>query len=56
MSVKKIVEEAGVPTFMTVGGDPVIMAAPWVPTLRLQVTPAFVHGGAEALRYLKAKV
>jgi len=25
MSVKKIVEEAGVPTFMTVGGDPVIM-------------------------------
>jgi branched-chain amino acid transport system substrate-binding protein len=25
MSVKKIVEEGGVPTFMTVGGDPVIM-------------------------------
>jgi branched-chain amino acid transport system substrate-binding protein len=25
MSVKKIVEEAGVPIFMTVGGDPVIM-------------------------------
>ncbi len=25
MSAKKIVEEAGVPTFMTVGGDPVIM-------------------------------
>ena len=25
MAVKKIVEEAGVPTFMTVGGDPVIM-------------------------------
>ncbi|HYL80750.1 MAG TPA: ABC transporter substrate-binding protein [Candidatus Acidoferrum sp.] len=25
MSVKKIVEEAGVPTFMTVGGDPVVM-------------------------------
>ena len=25
MNVKKIVEEAGVPTFMTVGGDPVIM-------------------------------
>ena len=25
MSVKKIVEEAGMPTFMTVGGDPVIM-------------------------------
>jgi branched-chain amino acid transport system substrate-binding protein len=25
MQVKKIVEEAGVPTFMTVGGDPVIM-------------------------------
>jgi branched-chain amino acid transport system substrate-binding protein len=25
MSVKKIVEEAGVPTFMAVGGDPVIM-------------------------------
>jgi branched-chain amino acid transport system substrate-binding protein len=25
MSVKKIVEEAGIPTFMTVGGDPVIM-------------------------------
>jgi len=25
MQVKKIVEEAGIPTFMTVGGDPVIM-------------------------------
>lgn len=25
MAVKKLVEEAGVPTFMTVGGDPVIM-------------------------------
>src|SRR3974390_1245350 len=25
MSVKKIVEDAGMPTFMTVGGDPVIM-------------------------------
>jgi len=25
MNVKKIVEEAGVPTFMTVGGDPVVM-------------------------------
>jgi branched-chain amino acid transport system substrate-binding protein len=25
MNVKKIVEEAGIPTFMTVGGDPVIM-------------------------------
>ncbi len=28
MSAKKIVEEAGVPTFMTVGGDPVIMGGP----------------------------
>ena len=27
MNVKKIVEAAGIPTFMTVGGDPVIMAA-----------------------------
>jgi branched-chain amino acid transport system substrate-binding protein len=26
MAVKKIVEEAGMPTFMTVGGDPVIMS------------------------------
>ena len=25
MAVKKQVEEAGIPTFMTVGGDPVIM-------------------------------
>lgn len=26
MAVKKLIEDAGVPTFMTVGGDPVIMA------------------------------
>src|SRR5512139_928015 len=31
MSAKKIVEEAGVPTFMTVGGDPVIMGGNFGP-------------------------
>lgn len=31
MQVKKIVEQAGVPTFMTVGGDPVIMGGKFGP-------------------------
>jgi branched-chain amino acid transport system substrate-binding protein len=31
MQVKKIVEEAGIPTFMCVGGDPVIMAGKYGP-------------------------
>ncbi len=31
MNVKKIVEEAGMPTFMTVGGDPVIMGGKFGP-------------------------
>jgi branched-chain amino acid transport system substrate-binding protein len=31
MAVKKVVEEAGMPTFMTVGGDPVIMGGKFGP-------------------------
>jgi branched-chain amino acid transport system substrate-binding protein len=34
MAVKKSIEEAGIPTFMTVGGDPVIMGGPQLGTYK----------------------
>ncbi len=34
MAVKKLIEEAGIPTFMTVGGDPVIMGGPQLGTYK----------------------
>jgi branched-chain amino acid transport system substrate-binding protein len=39
MQVKKIVEEAGVPTFMTVGGDPVIMGDKFGPYTNVFKSP-----------------
>ena len=50
MQVKKIVEEAGMPTFMTVGGDPAIMKEIRGLHLCLQVAPALLHRGEKALR------
>jgi branched-chain amino acid transport system substrate-binding protein len=56
MSVKKIVEEAGVPTFMTVGGDPVIMGGNFGPYTYVFKSP---QRSSTAVRkiygYLKAK-
>ena len=49
MQVKKIVEEAGIPIFMTVGGDPPIMKRDRTLHLYLQVAPALLHRGQEAL-------
>lgn len=34
LAVKKLIEEAGIPTFMTVGGDPVIMGGPQLGTYK----------------------
>jgi branched-chain amino acid transport system substrate-binding protein len=56
MSVKKIVEEAGVPTFMTVGGDPVIMGGPLGPYTYVFKSPQRSSTAARKLYgYLKAK-
>jgi branched-chain amino acid transport system substrate-binding protein len=56
MSVKKIVEEAGVPIFMTVGGDPVIMGGNFGPYTYVFKSP---QRSSTAVRkiygYLKAK-
>ncbi|MGD0264705.1 MAG: ABC transporter substrate-binding protein [Candidatus Methylomirabilota bacterium] len=56
MSVKKIVEEAGVPTFMTVGGDPVIMGGNLGPYTYVFKSPQRSSTAARKLyEYLKAK-
>ena len=56
MSVKKIVEEAGVPTFMTVGGDPVIMGGNFGPYTYIFKSPQRSSTAAQKLYgYLKAK-
>jgi branched-chain amino acid transport system substrate-binding protein len=56
MSVKKIVEEAGVPTFMTVGGDPVIMGGPLGSYTYVFKSPQRSSTAARKLYgYLKAK-
>jgi len=56
MSVKKIVEEAGVPTFMTVGGDPVIMGANFGPYTYVFKSPQRSSTAVRKLYgYLKAK-
>jgi branched-chain amino acid transport system substrate-binding protein len=56
MSVKKIVEEAGVPTFMTVGGDPVIMGGTFGPYTYVFKSPQRSSTAARKLYgYLKAK-
>ena len=49
MQVKKIVEEAGIPIFMTVGGDPAHHERDRPLHLCLQVPPALLHRGQEAL-------
>jgi branched-chain amino acid transport system substrate-binding protein len=56
MSVKKIVEEAGVPTFMTVGGDPVIMGGNFGPYTYVFKSPQRSSTAVRKLyRYLQAK-
>jgi branched-chain amino acid transport system substrate-binding protein len=56
MSVKKIVEEAGVPTFMTVGGDPVIMGGNFGAYTYVFKSPQRSSTAARKLYgYLKAK-
>ena len=56
MSVKKIVEEAGVPTFMTVGGDPVIMGGNFGPYTYVFKSPQRSSTAARKLYgYLKTK-
>jgi branched-chain amino acid transport system substrate-binding protein len=56
MSVKKIVEEAGVPIFMTVGGDPVIMGGNFGPYTYVFKSPQRSSTAARKLYgYLKAK-
>jgi len=56
MSVKKIVEEAGVPTFMTVGGDPVIMGGNFGAYTYVFKSPQRSSTAAQKLYgYLKAK-
>jgi branched-chain amino acid transport system substrate-binding protein len=56
MSVKKIVEEAGVPTFMTVGGDPVIMGGNFGAYTYVFKSPQRSSTAARKLyEYLKAK-
>ncbi len=56
MSVKKIVEEAGVPTFMTVGGDPVIMGGNFGAYTYVFKSPQRSSTAAKKLYgYLKAK-
>jgi branched-chain amino acid transport system substrate-binding protein len=56
MSAKKIVEEAGVPTFMTVGGDPVIMGDKFGPYTYVFKSPQRSSTAARKLYgYLKSK-
>lgn len=56
MSVKKIVEEAGVPIFMTVGGDPVIMGGNFGAYTYVFKSPQRSSVAARKLYgYLKAK-
>jgi branched-chain amino acid transport system substrate-binding protein len=56
MSVKKIVEEAGVPIFMTVGGDPVIMGGNFGPYTYVFKSPQRSSTAARKIYgYLKAK-
>jgi branched-chain amino acid transport system substrate-binding protein len=56
MSAKKIVEEAGVPTFMTVGGDPVIMGGKFGGYTYVFKSPQRSSTAAKKLYgYLKAK-
>jgi branched-chain amino acid transport system substrate-binding protein len=56
MSVKKIVEEAGVPTFMTVGGDPVIMGGNFGAYTYVFKSPQRSSTAAQRIYgYLKAK-
>jgi branched-chain amino acid transport system substrate-binding protein len=56
MSVKKIVEEAGVPTFMTVGGDPVIMGGKFGAYTHVFKSPQRSSTAVKKLYgYLKAK-
>ncbi len=56
MSVKKIVEEAGVPTFMTVGGDPVIMGGNFGPYTHVFKSPQRSSTAVRKLyEYLRAK-
>lgn len=56
MSVKKVVEEAGVPTFMTVGGDPVIMGGNFGPYTYVFKSPQRSSTAVRKLYgYLKAK-
>ena len=49
MQVKKIVEEAGIPIFMTVGGDPPIMKETGPYTYIFKSAPALLRGGQKAL-------
>jgi branched-chain amino acid transport system substrate-binding protein len=56
MQVKKIVEEAGVPTFMCVGGDPVIMGGKFGPFTNVFKSPQRSSVAVKALfTYLKEK-
>ncbi len=56
MQVKKIVEEAGVPTFMTVGGDPVIMGDKFGPFTYVFKSPQRSSTAVQKLYgYLKEK-
>lgn len=56
MSVKKIVEEAGIPIFMTVGGDPVIMGGNFGAYTYIFKSPQRSSTAARKLYgYLKAK-
>jgi len=56
MSAKKIVEEAKIPTFMTVGGDPVIMGGKFGPYTHVFKSPQRSSVAVKKLfGYLKAK-
>ena len=56
MQVKKIVEEAGVPTFMCVGGDPVIMGGKFGPFTYVFKSPQRSSVAVKRLfTYLKEK-
>jgi branched-chain amino acid transport system substrate-binding protein len=56
MSVKRIVEEAGVPTVMTVGGDPVIMGGKFGPYTYVFKSPQRAQTAVQKLfGYLKGK-
>ena len=56
MQVKKIVEEAGIPTFMTVGGDPVIMGGKFGPFTYVFKSPQRSSTAVKKLfGYLKEK-